>query len=85
MVQTFHTTTQAAATKFHNELRRVYYVTPTSYLELINTFKTLLDIKRKEVKEQKDRYSNGYDCLINTEAKVNVMKQEIIDLQPILV
>lgn len=85
MVQTFHTTTQTAATKFHNELRRVYYVTPTSYLELINTFKTLLEIKRKEVKEQKDRYSNGYDCLIGTESKVNVMKQEIIDLQPILV
>jgi dynein heavy chain len=60
-------------------------VTPTSYLELINTFKSLLDIKRKDVKGQKDRYSNGYDCLIGTEDKVNVMKQEIIDLQPILV
>jgi dynein heavy chain len=85
MVQTFHTTTQTAATKFENELRRVYYVTPTSYLELINTFKSLLEIKRKEVKAQKDRYSNGYDCLIGTEEKVNIMKQEIIDLQPILI
>jgi dynein heavy chain len=54
-------------------------------LELINTFKKLLDDKRKEVKGQKDRYSNGYDCLISTEDKVNVMKQEIIDLQPILI
>lgn len=51
MVMKFHTTTQTAAAKFEQELRRVYYVTPTSYLELINTFKTLLDIKRKEVKE----------------------------------
>lgn len=85
MVMKFHTTTQTAATKFEAELRRVYYVTPTSYLELINTFKTLLDIKRKEVKDQKDRYSNGYDCLIGTESKVNVMKQELIDLQPILI
>ena len=29
-------------------------MTPTSYLELINTFKSLLAIKRKEVKGQKD-------------------------------
>jgi dynein heavy chain len=49
MVQEFHTTTQTAAAKFEAELRRVYYVTPTSYLELINTFKSLLAVKRKEV------------------------------------
>jgi len=74
MVQTFHTTTQTAATKFESELKRVYYVTPTSYLELINTFKSLLALKRTEVKGQRDRYSNGYDCLIGTESKVNTMK-----------
>jgi dynein heavy chain len=33
----------------------------------------------------KNRYANGYDCLIDTESKVNVMKQELIDLQPILI
>ena len=85
MVQSFHTTTQTAATKFENELRRVYYVTPTSYLELINTFKTLLAIKRKEIMALKDRYGNGYDCLIATESSVNIMKQELIDLQPVLI
>ena len=37
--------------KFLNELRRNYYVTPTSYLELIKTFKALIDNKR--TKEQK--------------------------------
>lgn len=74
MVQTFHTTTQDTAARFEAELRRIYYVTPTSYLELINTFKTLLALKRTEVKALKDRYSNGYDCLINTESKVNIMK-----------
>jgi dynein heavy chain len=67
MVQTFHTTTQAAATKFETLLGRVYYVTPTSYLELINTFKSLLAEKRKEINNLKDRYGNGYDCLISTE------------------
>jgi len=41
--------------------------------------------KRKEVKALKDRYSNGYDCLIGTESKVNIMQKELEDLQPILV
>jgi dynein heavy chain len=80
MVQTFHTSTQAAADRFKEELRRIYYVTPTSYLELISTFKTLLAEKRKEVKALKDRYGNGYECLINTEGKVNVMQKELEDL-----
>lgn len=85
MVQTFHTTTEKARVSFFEELGRVYYVTPTSYLELINTFKSLLDEKRKEVLNLKNRYSNGYDCLISTEQNVNVMEQELKDLQPILI
>ena len=42
MVQTFHTDTERTARKFKTQLKRHYYVTPTSYLELIQTFKTLL-------------------------------------------
>lgn len=80
MVQTFHTTTQTAAAKFESLLGRVYYVTPTSYLELINTFKSLLGEKRKEINNLKDRYGNGYECLIQTEANVNVMEKELVDL-----
>jgi len=67
MVQLFHTTTADQATKFLNELKRHYYVTPTSYLELITTFKTLLASRRATVKQNRDRYANGYDTLINTE------------------
>lgn len=48
-------------------------MTPTSYLELINTFRVLLAMKRAEIQNLKDRYSNGYDCLITTEGSVNVM------------
>jgi len=28
----------------------------------------------------KNRYSNGYDCLIDTESKVNKMQKELEDL-----
>ena len=73
MVQTFHTYTEKSAKKLKLNLKRHYYVTPTSYLELISTFKKLLDAKRNEIKELKDRYSNGYDCLIKTEGSVSIM------------
>jgi len=49
MVQTFHSQTAASSVKFKNQLKRNYYVTPTSYLELISTFKLLLGIKRNEI------------------------------------
>jgi len=39
-------------------------VTPTSYLEMINSFKDLLGERRKEVQNQIDKYSNGYEKII---------------------
>ena len=60
MVQYFHESTSTWAKKFFKNLKRKYYVTPTSYLELIITFKTLLDEKRKEVKANINKYENGY-------------------------
>jgi dynein heavy chain, axonemal len=39
ILQFFHCSTQEWAHTFYNELGRKYYVTPTSYLEMINSFK----------------------------------------------
>ena len=69
----FHQDTEGSAKKFMSQLKRHYYVTPTSYLELIATFKGLLNMKRAEIQNLKDRYSNGYDCLIKTEGSVSIM------------
>jgi len=85
MVQIFHTITSETSAKFLKELKRHYYVTPTSYLELITTFKTLLNEKRTYVTQQKDRYKNGYETLITTEQKVGQMREYLEDLQPKLV
>jgi len=49
MCQEFHTTTLLLSERFLAELERHNYVTPTSYLEMINTFKLLLDNKRSHV------------------------------------
>ena len=47
--------------KYYDQLRRYYYVTPTSYLVLINTFKAQLGMKRKEVNEIIFKYDKGLE------------------------
>ena len=66
-------------------LRRHNYVTPTSYLELIQTFKSLLSVKREETLSLKNRYIIGLEKLEFAASQVSVMKDELIALQPKLV
>ena len=82
MVQYFHSSTEKWAESFFLNLKRKYYVTPTSYLELIITFKTLLDEKRTVVMDLLNKYSNGYDKIITTESKVENMQVELNSLIP---
>jgi dynein heavy chain len=42
MMMHFHSSTETWAGEFFQNLGRKYYVTPTSYLEMIQTFKSLL-------------------------------------------
>jgi len=49
--------------RYYQELKRYYYVTPTSYLVLIKTFKSLLGSKRKHVNTIIAKYEKGLDQL----------------------
>nr|XP_015823588.2 dynein axonemal heavy chain 12 [Nothobranchius furzeri] len=80
--KTFHTSAIQLSDRFFAELGRHNYVTPTSYLELIATFRQLLTQKRDSVMRAKHRYSNGLDKLAFAELQVAEMKKELIDLQP---
>ena len=71
--------------RFLNEARRHNYVTPTSYLELIKLYNSLLTLKRGEVSKVKSRYENGLDKLRNTAAEVANMQQNLESLKPTLV
>ncbi|XP_064419638.1 dynein axonemal heavy chain 7 isoform X2 [Latimeria chalumnae] len=82
MCKSFHTSSIALSEKFHIELQRYNYVTPTSYLELISTFKTLLEKKRSEVMKMKKRYEVGLEKLESAAAQVATMQSELEALQP---
>ena len=85
MCKVFHESIRVMADKFRTAERREVYVTPTSYLELIQTFQTLLARKRKEIDLVRKRYENGLEQLRIAGSSVSVMKEEIIQLQPELV
>ncbi|KAM7384052.1 hypothetical protein PAMA_011415 [Pampus argenteus] len=63
MCKTFQTSVREMSERYFSRLRRHNYVTPTSYLELILTFKTLLNLKRNEVHTAQNRYIVGLQKL----------------------
>nr|XP_035161070.1 dynein axonemal heavy chain 7 isoform X7 [Callithrix jacchus] len=82
MCKSFHTSTINLSKSFFVELQRHNYVTPTSYLELISTFKLLLEKKRSEVMKMKKRYEVGLEKLDSASSQVATMQSELEALQP---
>ncbi|XP_044576956.1 dynein axonemal heavy chain 7 [Cotesia glomerata] len=85
MCQFFHISTQLLTDEFYTRIQRYNYVTPTSYLEMINTFKELLNNKRKEITLAKNRYEGGIGRLVSTRTQVAEMQETLKELQPMLV
>ncbi|XP_065911794.1 dynein axonemal heavy chain 6-like [Dysidea avara] len=77
-----HSSVSQKAEKFYNELRRRYYTTPTSYLELINLYLSMLQEKRKQLIQSRDRIANGLKKLLETNDLVATMEVELTALEP---
>ncbi|XP_026982494.1 dynein axonemal heavy chain 3 [Sagmatias obliquidens] len=85
MCKYFQESVKKLSLDYYNTLRRHNYVTPTSYLELILTFKTLLNRKRQEVDMMRNRYLTGLQKLEFAASQVAVMQVELTALQPQLI
>uniref|UniRef100_A0A8C0MDS9 Dynein axonemal heavy chain 3 n=1 Tax=Canis lupus familiaris TaxID=9615 RepID=A0A8C0MDS9_CANLF len=85
MCKYFQESVKDMSLDYYNTLRRHNYVTPTSYLELILTFKTLLNTKRQEVDMMRNRYLTGLQKLEFASSQVAVMQVELTALQPQLI
>ncbi|KAJ3068699.1 Dynein heavy chain 6, axonemal [Podochytrium sp. JEL0797] len=79
-----HSSVGAVAKRFFGELRRRYYTTPTSYLELINLYVSMLQEKRKELGAARDRLNSGLMKLEETNVLVANMQIELTSLGPVL-
>ena len=80
-----HQSVEKASIKYAEEMRRYNYVTPTSYLELLSTFRKVLGEKREEIGTARHRLSVGLDKISSTEVDVEKMKVDLVELQPVLV
>ena len=74
MCQYFHQSVRLLSEKYYSILRRRNYVTPTSYLELILTFKSLLFKKRDELTTMRQRYLTGLEKLQFAASQVRLNK-----------
>ncbi|XP_078532463.1 dynein axonemal heavy chain 6-like [Lissotriton helveticus] len=79
-----HISVTEMAERYYAELRRRYYTTPTSYLELINLYLSMLGEKRKQLVSSRDRVKNGLNKLLETNVLVDKMKLELSALEPVL-
>ncbi|XP_036594745.1 dynein heavy chain 1, axonemal [Trichosurus vulpecula] len=66
------------------ELARHNYVTPKSYLELLNIFSALIGHKKQELKTAKNRMKSGLDKLLRTAEDVAKMQEELEIMRPLL-
>ncbi|XP_012629713.3 dynein axonemal heavy chain 6 [Microcebus murinus] len=79
-----HLSVSIMAERYYTELRRRYYTTPTSYLELINLYLFMLSEKRKQIITARDRVKNGLTKLLETNILVDKMKLDLSALEPVL-
>ncbi|XP_008252409.2 dynein axonemal heavy chain 6 [Oryctolagus cuniculus] len=79
-----HLSVSQMAERYYTELRRRYYTTPTSYLELINLYLLMLNEKRKQLVSARDRVKNGLTKLLETNMLVDKMKLDLSALEPVL-
>ncbi|KAL4427402.1 hypothetical protein ABPG74_009674 [Tetrahymena malaccensis] len=82
MFKIIHKSVEKTSNKFYEQLRRYNYVTPTSYLELLSTFRNVLSFKKKEVQKSIQRLKSGLDKLEEANKSVEEMRIVLKDMQP---
>jgi len=84
-VETFkyiHQSVEIKSVEFKDQLSRKNYVTPTSYLELLNNYQGILTNKRKEVQDARTRLVKGLDVLAQAGKEIAILKTEIDEMAP---
>ena len=85
MCSEIHISVIEMAERFLAEQRRAFYVTPKSFLELISLYLGMINEQREKVDAAISRLSVGVQKLTDTNKLVGGMKEELNELQPILV
>lgn len=84
MFKIMHQSVEMKSKKFLDELRRRNYVTPTSYLELLNIFKSVLTERRKYFGDAKSRLEKGLNVLFEAAIEVANLREMLEKKKPVL-
>jgi len=68
-----HVTVGQSAELMLAELKRVYHVTPTNYIDLLTGYDRILKSKRKEIGDQINKLRSGLDKLDDARKQVEEM------------
>ena len=85
VMQAIHRSVGDRSLEYKNALSRYNYVTPTSYLELLNVFKFLLSEKRSEVGGLRSKLQYGLDTLASAGQDIARLQVDLQEKQPRLV
>ncbi|KAF2878695.1 hypothetical protein ILUMI_27474 [Ignelater luminosus] len=81
---TIHKSVEDMTERFYAEMKRHYYTTPSSYLELLKLYNAMLVTKKVQISRTRDRIANGLQKLYETNAIIDTMKAELTAMEPIL-
>lgn len=84
MFKIMHQSVEVKVEEFKDAMRRICYVTPTSYLELLSTYKKILKLERKRVETARFRLSKGLMVLKDAAVEVDQLQKELEINAPIL-
>lgn len=71
-----HSTTYESSLKMFSELKRMFYVTPTNFIELLKGYRGVLEQKRKKIGTQINKLRKGLLSLEEAREEVKVMASE---------
>ena len=80
----FHLTVSELTRKVLSEKRRYSYVTPTNYLQLLQSFKEIQGFKQETTGKLRDKYAAGVKKLDTTQEFVMQLRNELLISKPIL-
>lgn len=66
--------------RYYEELGGHFYVTPTTYLQLLRTFKRLMESRTQEMQHSIQRLRMGVERILHTEEEVSMMKNDLVEM-----
>jgi len=79
-----HETVEKYSLRMKSELQRIYYVTPALFIRFVSFYEQLLDQRQNKHRRSKQRLEVGVQKLIEANALVEKMQDQLSKLEPVL-